>query len=250
MKLTILGCSGGTPGPDSPASSYLIEADGARLLLDLGNGAFGALQRHADPRAIDGVCISHLHPDHCNDLCGYYVMLEYGPSASARIPVWGPSGTAQRLAEAYGLPSGPGMMSVFDFRTYPTGGTAFDVGPFTVTTASVNHPVAAYAMRIEHGGRALVYSGDTAESSALVELARGADLLLCEAGYGTAEDMPPGVHLNGRQAGEHARAADVRRLMVTHVLPWQDHAGTIDAARAAFGGDVVAAVADETWEIT
>ena len=47
MKLTVLGCSGSIPGPIGPASSYLVEHDGYRLLLDLGSGAFGALHRHA-----------------------------------------------------------------------------------------------------------------------------------------------------------------------------------------------------------
>ena len=49
MKLTILGCSGSLPRPDSPASGYLVEAGGARIALDLGNGTVGALQRHLDP---------------------------------------------------------------------------------------------------------------------------------------------------------------------------------------------------------
>ncbi len=49
VKVTVLGCSGSVPGPDSPASGYLIEADGYRLVLDMGHGAFGALQRYVDP---------------------------------------------------------------------------------------------------------------------------------------------------------------------------------------------------------
>ena len=46
MKLTVLGCSGSLPGPDSPAAGYLVESDGYRVVLDLGNGALGALQRY------------------------------------------------------------------------------------------------------------------------------------------------------------------------------------------------------------
>lgn len=247
MKLTVLGCSGSAPGPDSPASSYLVEADGSRIVLDIGNGAFGALQRHVDPKSIDGICLSHLHPDHCNDMCGYFVTLEFGPGPPVRIPVWGPEGTSARLAEAYGLPIDPGMNSVFDFHRYPD--HTFNIGPFSITTARVNHPVPAYALRVEHGGKSLVYSGDTGESRALVDLACEADLLLCEAGFGTQEDVPEGVHLNGRLAGEHAKAASVRKLMVTHILPWYDQAATIESARESFGGDVIAAAADQTWEI-
>ena len=68
MRLTIIGCSGSFPGPDSPASSYLLEADGFRLLLDLGSGAIGALQRHVGLYDIDAVCLSHHHSDHCLDM--------------------------------------------------------------------------------------------------------------------------------------------------------------------------------------
>ena len=100
--------------PDSPASCYLLEAehDGRtwRVLLDLGSGALGALHRYADPLAIDAVFLSHLHADHCLDLCGYYVMRKYHPDGQQpRIPVWGPVGTADRMARAYDLPTDPGM---------------------------------------------------------------------------------------------------------------------------------------------
>ena len=79
MRLTIIGCSGSFPGPDSPASSYLLEAEGFRLLLDLGSGSLGVLQRHVGLYDIDAVCLSHLHADHCLDLCAYYVARTFHP---------------------------------------------------------------------------------------------------------------------------------------------------------------------------
>ena len=107
MRLTVVGCSGSYPGPESAASCYLLEAehDGRtwRIVLDLGNGALGQLHRYADPLAIDAVLVTHLHADHCLDLCGYYVLRKYHPSGpQPRIPVWGPEGTAERMARAYG----------------------------------------------------------------------------------------------------------------------------------------------------
>ena len=124
MRLTIVGCSGSFPGPESPASCYLVEApyDGRtfRLLLDLGSGALGALQRHADLGEIDAVALSHLHPDHCLDLCGYYVVRKYHPAgARPRLAVYGPEGTSERMARAYDLPRDQGMDEQFDFATVP-----------------------------------------------------------------------------------------------------------------------------------
>jgi ribonuclease BN (tRNA processing enzyme) len=79
VRLTIVGCSGSFPGPDSPASSYLVEAEGFRLLIDLGSGALGALQRYASLYEIDAVCVSHLHADHCLDLCDFSVARRFAP---------------------------------------------------------------------------------------------------------------------------------------------------------------------------
>ena len=99
MRVTVVGCAGSFPGPDSPASCYLLEAEGFRLVIDLGNGALGVLQRYAGLFDIDAICVSHLHADHCADLGTYWVVRQYpddGPKPP--IPVHGPRGTADRVA--------------------------------------------------------------------------------------------------------------------------------------------------------
>jgi ribonuclease BN (tRNA processing enzyme) len=229
VRLTIIGCSGSFPGPDSPASSYLLEAEGFRLLLDLGNGAIGALQRHVGLYDIDAVCLSHLHADHCLDLCAYYVARTFHPGGPRpRIPVYGPAGTASRMAQAYGLAEPPGMTEAFDFATLEPG--TRQIGPFQVTTAHMNHPVETFGYRLEHGGRSIAYSADTGESAALIGLARGADLLLCEASLLDGPDLPANLHLTARQAAQHAARARVGQLVLTHLVPWNDQALTLEEA--------------------
>lgn len=250
MKLTVLGCSGSVPGPESPASSYLLEADGRRILLDLGNGALGALLRYASMDDLDAVLLSHLHPDHCLDLCGLYVARRYGPGAQAersRLAVWGPAGAAERMALAYGLPPEPGMTEEFDFHAYPD--DVIEVGPFRVQTATVKHPVPAYAIRVEVHGRALAYSGDTGPTRALVDLASGADVFLCEAAFGAGEEHTPDMHLTGQEAGEHAKGAGVGRLVVTHVPPWGNPAAAVAGASEEFGGPVTAARSGQVLDV-
>ena len=232
MKLTIIGCSGSFPGPDSPSSCYLLEAEGFRLLLDFGNGALGALQRHIGLYDVDAICLSHLHADHCLDMCGYWVARTYRPGGPpSRIPVHGPADTAARLARAYDLEPDPGMTEAFDFHTLRRG--PFEIGPFRVTTAPMPHPVEAYAFRIEHGGRALAYSGDTGPSDELVELAAGADLFLCEASFLDGPGHPPELHLTAREAAEHAARAGVGGLVLTHLVPWNDADMSLKEAKAA-----------------
>jgi ribonuclease BN (tRNA processing enzyme) len=234
----VVGCSGSYPGPDSPASCYLLQAghEGRTysLVVDLGNGALGALQRHVDLADVDAVVLSHLHVDHCIDLASYYVVRTYQPGGMLPpLPVHGPAGGSARVAAASGFPDRTGVDKVFDFFDWKSG-RAVQLGPFTVTPAQVAHPVETYALRIEEQGRVLVYSGDSGPSTALVDLASGADLFLCEASFLVGGDNPPDLHLTGREAGLHASRAGVGRLLLTHIPAWVDEIGQLFAASAVF----------------
>jgi ribonuclease BN (tRNA processing enzyme) len=108
-----------------------------------------------------------------------------------------------------------------------------------VTVDRVNHPVETYGVRLEHGGRVLCYSSDTAACDTLVRLAQGADVFLCEASYLDGVDNPPDLHLTGREAGEVATKAGVGRLLLTHlVTAWGSESVTHEAAASAFAGPV------------
>ncbi|WP_214413494.1 MBL fold metallo-hydrolase [Sphaerisporangium fuscum] len=236
MKLTIIGCSGSFPGPDSPASCYLLEAEGFHLLLDFGNGSLGALQRHIGLYDVDAICLSHLHADHCLDMCSYHVVRTYSPRAPLpRVPVHAPKDAPRRLAAAYGMDDEPALETAFDFVPLTPG--TFAVGPFEVTAAPMNHPVETYGFRVSHGGRSVAYSADTGECAELVKLAAGADILLCEASFAEGPGLPEGLHMTGRQAAEHAARAGVGTLVLTHLVPWNDPADIYrDAGRGGFDG--------------
>jgi len=260
VRLTIVGCAGSFPRPDTAASSYLVETQDAagrtwRVLLDLGNGALGPLQRYLAPGDLDAVLLSHLHADHCLDLCGLYVALRYRPGGppAVRMPVYGPSGVARRMAEAYGREEGDKLAEIYDFREW-TDGDPVTVGPLTVLPVLVDHPVEAYGLRVEERvedkaedraeGRAaprtvvLAYSGDTDACPSLVRLAKGADVLLAEAAFTEGRDLARHIHLTGVRAGLAAADAGVRRLLLTHLPVWTDPATALAEARSTFGGDV------------
>ncbi|MGW1886587.1 MBL fold metallo-hydrolase [Streptomyces sp. NPDC001970] len=250
MKLTVVGCSGSFPSAESACSSYLVEADGFRLLLDMGNGALGELQRHIGLYDLDAIFLSHLHADHCIDMCGYFVARYYRHDGGRcePLPVHAPEGAEQRLTTAYAdTPSDKSMSEVFDFHTLKPG--AFEIGPFSIRTEKVAHPVDTFGIRIEHGGKSLTYSGDTGVCDALVDLADGTDLFLCEAAFTHGKEDIPDLHLNGREAGAHAARAGVRRLLLTHIPPWTDAERNLADARAVYDGPAELAVAGAVYEI-
>lgn len=261
MRLTVLGCSGSGPGPASPASGYLVRAGDAALTLDLGNGTFGALQRHLDPWALDGALFSHLHSDHCSDFAALAVHRRHHPAPPVdptrqRLAVLAPAEAPDRFAAAYAASAaeraGTDLTDVFAFCPIDNGSSA-QVAGVTVRAGRVEHLCEAYALRLEHGGRSLVYSGDTGPCDGLVQLARGADVLLCEATWPHVtqawDEPPPGVHLSGRQAGEHAAAAGAGRLLLTHVPVWYDGQALLAEAEEVFDGPVELVAPDASYDV-
>lgn len=249
VKLTVVGCSGSFPGPDSPASCYLLEADEFRVLLDLGNGALGPLQRYLDLDRIDAVLLSHLHPDHCADLCSLYVYRRYHPAGPRPpIPVFGPRGHADRVSAMYDRGRQLGQSGQYHFVVWEEG--PISIGPFKVTVQRVVHPVEAYGMRLEHDGRVLAYSGDTGPCDGLGRLAADADVLLCEATFYAGTPHSPDVHLTGREAGEYAERGTVGSLILTHIPPWNDAQRSLAEAASAYTGPIELARSGLTIDLT
>jgi len=255
MRLIVVGCSGSFAGPASPASCYLVQAEHEgrlwNVVLDLGNGALGALQRHIALDAIDAVFLTHLHPDHCVDLCGLYVAQKYQPKgrANGRIPVHGPSDTPARMARVYDMAEPEGMSTEFEFHPH-TDAASVQVGPFTITAYLVNHPVEAYGLRVAAGGRTVAYTGDTDTCDALKPLCHNATLVLADSAFVDGRDETEGVHLSGSRAAQAAvDAGGVQRLMLTHIPPWNDPQVCRAQAAAVWPGEVELAVPDAAYDL-
>ncbi|MCJ7827069.1 MAG: MBL fold metallo-hydrolase [Demequinaceae bacterium] len=246
MRIRIVGCSGSVPGPASSGSCYLVEADDAsgrtwRIILDLGAGALGPLQRWCDPREVDAIALSHLHADHCADLAALHVYLSHHPEGSSGpIAVYGPFGTSSRVEQLRGATE---ASSVLDVRVWQAGGEV-TIGPLVVRAEAVEHGSPAYALRVsgpkeDLGGDSVVaYSGDADECVGLDRVAEGADVFLCEASYLEAHRAARGVHLTGRRAGAVAERAGVARLVLTHVPPWTDPNLALAEAEATYSGPI------------
>ncbi|MGW4049931.1 MBL fold metallo-hydrolase [Streptomyces sp. NPDC004779] len=234
LRITVLGSATPFPRPGNACSGYLVEGGGARVWVDAGSGTLGELQRHAGLGEIDAIWISHLHADHSADLLtAYYGLLYAGLELALPVPLFGPPGTADRLAGF--LTNGPGRSPVeraFAFEELTDGHVAA-VGGLTLRARAVEHGMPAFALRVEDfQGRSLVYSGDCEPCPALVELGRDCDLFVCEA------DGESAGHHSAAQAGRSAALAGARRLVVTHVGPGTEPAEAVARAAAEFPGDV------------
>ena len=255
MRLTVVGCSGSFAGPESPASSYLVQAeqDGRTwsIVLDLGNGALGPLQRHLDLADLDAVFISHLHPDHCVDVCGLYVTRKYRPGGAVpgQLPVHAPAGAEERFALMYhGLERGS-MTNEFIVHELADAQVT-RVGPLTVTAYRVNHPVEAYGFRVEADGAVVAYTGDTDSCDALTPLLTGADIALTDTAFVDGRDAAEGIHLSGGRAAAAAVAAGgVGRLVLTHIPPWNDPEVCRAQAAAIWSGPLDVAFSGATYEV-
>ena len=190
-----------SPGPDSAASCYLVEADGFRLVLDLGAAPSGHSPGTPTCTSRRDACSRHLHPDHCLDLCGYYVARSYRPGGPAPrgSRCTGRRSTAQRLARAYGLPGEPAWRGV-RLPHRGLGDEHVEVGPLRVTAvrrcSTRSRPTASGSSTT---ARCSPTPATPAICDALVALAQDADLLLREASFLEGRDDAPEVHLTGRR---------------------------------------------------
>lgn len=238
MRLTVLGCAGSHPGVGRVCSGYLLQASGTSLLLDAGNGSTANLQRHVAIRDLDAVIASHRHVDHCIDLVGAFYALRFDPAFDRSIPLYAAAEVEATLAGLLSADSAMAFGEVFAHQQVGHG-DRIEVGPMLCSFARSLHPPPTVSTRIEVDGTTVVYSSDSAGGDDLVDIARGADLLLCEATWaGDAEDHPPGVHLTGRGAAHIAKEAEVGRLVLTHIAGGTDRDRVLAEAREVFDGPV------------
>ena len=233
MRVSVLGGCGAWPSAGQACSGYLVEHDGFRLLLDPGYAVAPLL----DPLRLDAVFVSHGHPDHCADLNPLLRGRMLSDRTVAPLPVFAPAGAVDRVLALDDPRMMAGTCAVADVEP----GTTFDIGPFTATTRLLPHHVRNLGIRLSAGSTTLAYTGDTGPSPEIASLARGADLLIAEATYPEAVPGSEAPYLSSaRQAGEHAAAAGVGTLLLTHLWPGTDPARCLAAAASHTGPTSVA----------
>jgi ribonuclease BN (tRNA processing enzyme) len=220
MKLRVVGCSPAWPNPGGAQSGYLIEGPG-RLLLDCGPGVLARLRADDGlvwPR-VDAIVVTHWHLDHWGDLVPWVWAAMVGPAKDLPQPelCLPPDGTEHLRV----LGSRLGREDMFDVsfkcREYKAG-EPFEAAGLEVTAIRLPHyTLQTFGLRVSNGSRVLAYSGDSGPSEQLAELARDADLFVCEATLERPElDGDLRGHLSADEAVAAFEASGARRLLITH----------------------------------
>jgi ribonuclease BN (tRNA processing enzyme) len=219
VKLTVVGCSPAWPNPGGAQSGYLVEDDGTRVLLDCGPGVLAKMREREEWPRVDAIAITHFHLDHWGDLVPWVWGAQFGPAHDLERPqLWLPPGGRTVLAELGERLGRPDMFeAAFEVHEFQRG-VPFSVGEIEVTALKVLHyDLDAYGFRVSANGSVLAYSGDSGPSDALAELARDADLFVCEA---TLEEPNPEGGTRGHLAADEAddafRRSGAKRLLLTH----------------------------------
>ncbi len=242
------------PRPGGASSAYLVRSGAAAILLDAGTGSFAKLALAIDYRQLGAIVISHMHSDHFFDLVPFRYTLKYGHlPLQRRLSLWLPPGGRNRLdalRHAVSVDAAADFFeSVFDVREYEASDPLI-VGDVTLRFRRTHHFVETYAARADCNGASITYSADTGPCDAVVDLARGASVFLCEAGFGLQRDeAAQSGHCTAEEAGEMAQQAGVTRLVLTHYPAAFQPQALVDAAKRRFAGSVVAAQDGLTQEL-
>lgn len=242
MRLTVLGRSAACPNPGEACSGYLVEDGEVQLVMDCGTGCVSRLRQLVDFRKVSAALISHMHFDHFADLIPYTyglklgTPLETGYRPQLYLPPGGREVFDEVVARWHDLRTF--ISDVFEVHEFDPHVT-YRFGSLLVGFVPTKHYVPAWGITVTGRDSKLAYSGDAGPSEEVESLATNADLFLCEAALRVRTGAPKEFgHLTGREAGEIASRASVKKLLLTHI--WQEHdlRRMVAEARDAFLGPV------------
>jgi ribonuclease BN (tRNA processing enzyme) len=220
MKLTVVGSSPAWPNPGGAQSGYLVEGPGL-LLLDCGAGVLARLRSlNGGWPLVDSIVITHWHLDHWGDLVPWVWGNMVGPGREEHRPeLWLPPQGRGRIRD-FGTRLGWEDMfeSTFDVHDYEEAvpfATAAGLEVFAIRLP--HYTLRTYGLRVTNGAHTLAYSGDSGPDERLADVARDADLFVCEATLLRGElDGSPRGHLSIDEAVEAYEASGAKRLLLTH----------------------------------
>ena len=258
----MLGKSPSWQDAGGACSGYLAQAGGTNLLVDCGNGVFGKLRQHIDYVDLDAAVISHLHADHWLDLVPYSYALTYAPKQQpvpvhtwpgtdtpARPRLITPPNSIKTFRQVVGAWGNEDLIeNAFEIQEYGAGDRV-EVGPIEAKFHPVPHFIDTFAISLGSDGSRVVFGADSRPGEELVEIARDADLLFVEGTLPRPERTGVRGHMTPEEAGDHAKQAGVKRVVITHISDELGDEWARTEAERGFGGSVEIAREGATYDV-
>ncbi|MHC4663552.1 MAG: MBL fold metallo-hydrolase [Planctomycetota bacterium] len=234
MRLTFVGTGAAVPSISRSAPSLLLQEEDANMVLDMGPGSLKRLLDYGVPYPeVTHVVITHFHTDHASDLAAFFQAMAVR-DGDRPLTMIGPPGFEAFLEKHFecfklGGRKWPRLKGIFEL-----GSGTMDADPFTVSAAQVEHKDESTAYRVaSQGGKTFAYSGDTGACDGIVEVGRGADLLVLECSLPDDYDMD--LHLTPSKAAAVAEQANPGKVALTHFYPLWDERDMEAEIKTAFG---------------
>lgn len=221
IVVTVLGSGTCVPSAERFPASYFVQPSAllGGWMIDIGSGALQRLaQAGGSYQTLERVFISHVHPDHTGSLIPLLQALKHTPgyTKTDTLTVYGPE-TVWKYLELH-LNYTPALRPEFPFEFVVLDhGSEISGTNWQLTSLAMRHSSRALGFRFTVGGCIMAYGADSGPCAAIVDLAQGADLLILEASFPNSQ--PSELHLTTTEAGEIAKDASVRRLLLTHLYP-------------------------------
>ena len=198
----------------------LIQTTKHRILIDFGASAMISLYRYGvNPNSIDLILLTHLHGDHFGGLPFFILDAQLISKRFHPLTVVGPIGSRERIMAAMEVmfPGSSKVKQKFDINIYELEAEqVWDSHGIKVIPYPVIHPSGdpSFALRVECDGRSIAYTGDTEWTEALIQSARGVDLLIAEAYFYKKQIK---YHLNFKTLMDHMDELNPKRMIITHM---------------------------------
>jgi ribonuclease BN (tRNA processing enzyme) len=244
MKITILGCGSFMHDLEHLGPSYLVRISNQNILLDAGCGSIVQLFKSGlSFYDLDAIFITHIHNDHTSDLVAMLIPYIRFAGPNKILKIYGPKGVArfiEDLITIYGhkklLDEGPMNIEVSEINSKVDLSNGSTVEPFSVEHLGLN----AFAYRLEENNKIFVFSGDSNKCKGIEEAIQNADLFIADS------SLPKGspdfhVHLTTEQIGEISQRNQVKKVVLSHLMPKYFDRDLVSEVRAKYEGEIVLA---------
>ncbi len=247
MKLKILGTGSFFANINRSASSFLLEIEDKKILIDCGPGTLIRLsQIGINPKDLDYVFITHFHPDHTSDL--FPLFMNYcladlsKPGSITKFPKFiGPIGIGQFMLN-YSQNSELLALNKWNKIEFVDYQPSMDFDNFKFKAFKVEHSAFgskanAYALRFETNDKIITFSGDSTDCQGVRDACRNANLFVCDASYSKGNSSP--AHMDTASIGDISQNSQVKKVLLTHFYPQVENMDLVSEVKEKFTGVVI-----------